>query len=555
MIKDQTLAQNILDMMDTALECAQLLIGFLEEEDRPAFDKLSAELYELLNSIRGTAPGLQEQENGLKLEEASESVCQSLLRIRVYGDSDARKAAHKIEFELVPLIEEMRCMFYFWGSCYPDRERLEQYYREDMYALNRNRYIEEAERTGVYRYELSIMVMAYDQLDYTRLCVESLYRNLPKGLSYELVFVNHGSTDGTMEYLETMKPDKQLDVAVNGGGSRAVNRILEGKYWVCISNDVVVTPGAIENLYRCIASDEKTAWAVPATPNVSNLQSIALLYTGGEELEAAARKNNVSDPRRWEQRVRLCNPMEITRSSVVQRLQIGSWFFTKTPYSYPDDAKSLLCRRNGYRMYLAKDAFCHHFGSVTIKEKTLPPAQSKEEFKTLFGIEPWSFGYCYELKLLDRLPLERFRTGHVDIAGLNCGLGATPLELKERLKEKYNNTDVCLHNYTSEAEYLEDLKGVSDYAALLETERGLRLPDAGRKYDYIIAGNTALWKQPLPEQLEFLMNLLKSGGYIAYLAVNEERYRELEERFPQMDTADSLLLDGKWAIFTKEPKA
>lgn len=110
------------------------------------------------------------------------------------------------------------------------------------------------------------------------MCVESLLKHLPQDISYELILVNHGSSDGTKEYLESIHPDKQLVIKVNGGGLNAIVRIVEGKYTLIISNDVIIADHAIDNLYPCMESDESIAWAVSTTPNICNVQSIQLPY-------------------------------------------------------------------------------------------------------------------------------------------------------------------------------------------------------------------------------------------------------------------------------------
>ena len=129
--------------------------------------------------------------------------------------------------------------------------------------------------------------------------------------------MNHGSTDGTKEYFESIAPTKQLDILINGGGLGAFTRIIEGKYYLEVTNDVIVTENAIANMIRCMESDEKIAWVVPTTPNVSNFQTIPAEYKTIDEMHAFARKNNqFSDPYRWEQRARLCNPISLRRTSV-----------------------------------------------------------------------------------------------------------------------------------------------------------------------------------------------------------------------------------------------
>lgn len=91
------------------------------------------------------------------------------------------------------------------------------------------------------------------------MCVESILAKIPEGLNYELILVNHGSDDGTKEYFESIHPNKQFDIAVNGGGVGAISKIVEGEFTFLVSNDVIVTPYAIENLLTCIRSDTKIA--------------------------------------------------------------------------------------------------------------------------------------------------------------------------------------------------------------------------------------------------------------------------------------------------------
>ena len=47
---------------------------------------------------------------------------------------------------------------------------------------------------------LSIIVLTYNFLDNTKKFISSLYANTP--IHFELVILDNGSTDGTVEYLE-----------------------------------------------------------------------------------------------------------------------------------------------------------------------------------------------------------------------------------------------------------------------------------------------------------------------------------------------------------------
>jgi uncharacterized protein YydD (DUF2326 family) len=61
----------------------------------------------------------------------------------------------------------------------------------------------------------SIVILTCNQLQYTKKCIESIFQNTRQ--PYELIIVDNGSTDGTVEYLETEVGSRRSEV----GGQRA----------------------------------------------------------------------------------------------------------------------------------------------------------------------------------------------------------------------------------------------------------------------------------------------------------------------------------------------
>jgi len=557
MIKNQELAGQILDMMETALEASVQMQKYLGEGQILEFRRLGKDLCLFIKQIYDISDALKEEESGLNLPAASKSVMVSAERIIDIAQRDPTKAIHKIEFELIPLIEEMRIHFYYWGTVYPDKEKIRQYRKHDIYMLTENRYQEEAERTGNYKYEMSIVVVGYNKLEYTRQCVESLLENLPENISYELILLNHGSSDGTKEYFESVHPDKQLDIAVNGGGSGAVNRIVEGKYILGVSNDVIVTENAIRNLYECITSDEKIVWAVPSTSNVSNLQTLNARYNNLEELKEFAHKNNMPDKYRWEQRVRLCDPIGIQREDFFRKVHEQYLFISKNRQSFPDDTRSLLCRRHGYKMYLVKNAYCHHFGSVTLKSEADMGfyLKGRKDFEEAFGVDPWSTGYCYSYELFK--VLQPAENGEVSILGINCGLGSSSLKIKEELKERARNEQVFLKNITTKREVLEDLRGISDEAAYIDSYKEIeRLEET---YDYIISEGFEPGEYKAVQYVKLLSNKCKTSGKII-LDVSEKvaagliTNMMLKKLYHTIHSVCSQNTGRTWVIFSDKTK-
>lgn len=102
----------------------------------------------------------------------------------------------------------------------------------------------------------SIVIPVYNQLDYTRQCLDSLCDWTRP--AYELIVVDNGSGDGTAEYLRDLAPRNCscTDLVVisnraNLGVPRAWNQGVAAARGgiVCImNNDVVVTPGWLDGL-------------------------------------------------------------------------------------------------------------------------------------------------------------------------------------------------------------------------------------------------------------------------------------------------------------------
>ncbi|MGH8545388.1 MAG: glycosyltransferase family 2 protein, partial [Gammaproteobacteria bacterium] len=140
---------------------------------------------------------------------------------------------------------------------------------------------------------VSIVVPTLDNLAFTRLCLESVLARTERP-AYELIVVDNASTDGTRPYLENLargRPHVRLLFnEENLGFPRACNQglaLAEGEILVLLNNDVVVTPGWLENLTAYL-SDERLGLLGPVTNRIANAQEIHASYvTLGEMLDFA----------------------------------------------------------------------------------------------------------------------------------------------------------------------------------------------------------------------------------------------------------------------------
>ena len=487
---NRELAYSILDILQTMKDAAKQMKEQYSAGNVELFNSLSIDLWDGLFAVQQTVRQEVPKESWIRLADACTCAMESLKDIKYYVLTAPQKVEWKLEYELMPIIETATIQFYYWGIVYEHPEEhtaFRQYLAEtDTFEILRTPDVE-----NTYEFDLSIMVIGYNHLDYTIQCVESIKRNLPSRITSELIVYNHGSSDSTKEYFEQ---DKDIRVTINGVMPFITNKAnMRGRYFLNVSNDIIIGEHAIENLYRCITEHPQYGYVVPSTPNVSNLQTIPVQYKTQEEFLEFAKRNNIYAERRHEQRTRLCNPLHIMKSRVCARL---SWDMYEEkscsihPMSFPDDKNSLWMRRNGYKCILAKDAYCHHFGSVTLKHDLGNEREQQQfylegirDFYEKYGVDPWGLGFCYDPQLFDKWEISAI--DKATVLGINCGLGSNSLKVKEILREK-GAEHVTLYNATQELCFLEDLKGVSDKAFSCNELSDIIANTGVKKYNYVV---------------------------------------------------------------------
>ena len=549
MIKNPQFGKYVLSSIDILNQATTELCKAIQNNDSEAI-QLSKNLFVILMQMDDILYQLYAEEPALMAHLICRNAVYSLENIMVTAPAKPQEACKKIEFELLPLIQELYVDLYFWGFCYPDKEKMWHYYLHEMDELCPLPYVDEAEKTGSYKYEVSIVVVAYNKLEYTKKCIEYLLNFLPKDLSYELILVNNGSNDGTKEFFESIHPDKQIDILHNTKSFSVVSRIIEGKYILFISNDVLIMPHSIENMITCIKSDEKIGCVVPTCPNIYCLQSIPANYTNENELLLFSEKNNISDPYRWEQRVRITPPVSLARSKIPE---FYSFFSYQYPYtmdrflSFSDDLMSMLLRRRGYKNILAKDAYVYHYGSVTVSQEVDESnhhLKGREVFIRTFGIDPWEDGVCYDWDLIHALPLSE--KGPVNVLGINCGMGGDPLKIKESLKENCYNLSVKVYNTTNNPNHCEDLKSVSDAFKFMQDPKTISklFPDTFFKY-IIIKGNFTAHEDAF-QIINQAFFLLTPDGIMAVKNSDSNFQNNLKNSFREVKQA------GAWSFVKKD---
>ncbi|WP_139350283.1 glycosyltransferase [Rhodanobacter sp. C03] len=131
---------------------------------------------------------------------------------------------------------------------------------------------------------VSVIVVTYNNLDLTKLCLRSLelysdYANL------EVIVVDNASADDTPAYLQAWAAsgkDRQIILNPDNRGFAAANNqglaVASGEYLVLLNNDTHVTPGWIASLVAHLRYTRTLGMIGPVTNNIGNEARIDISY-------------------------------------------------------------------------------------------------------------------------------------------------------------------------------------------------------------------------------------------------------------------------------------
>lgn len=216
----------------------------------------------------------------------------------------------------------------------------------------------------------SIVIITYNNIEYTKQCIESI-RNHTEKESYEIIVVDNNSIDGTIDWLKSNndincifnKENKGFPAACNQGIKFCSNNDI-----LLLNNDVIVTPNWLFNLNKCLYSSLDIGAVGAITNNSSYYQFIPVSYKSKEEMIDFAKKNNISDPSKWEERLKLIGFCMLIKREVIDKIGLLDEEFY--PGNYEDDDYCLRIRQKGYRLLLCRDSYVHHFGSASFIKDT-----------------------------------------------------------------------------------------------------------------------------------------------------------------------------------------
>ncbi len=210
----------------------------------------------------------------------------------------------------------------------------------------------------------SIVLVTHNQLEYTRRCLDSLWHRTDE--PYELIVVDNGSTDGTVESLRDLPDVKLIVNEANRGFPIAANqgiRAAAGAQIVLLNNDTIVTTGWLGRLLGALDDDPRIGLVGPCSNYVSGAQRVETSYESLADLDGFAWDWGRSHDGQRSPVNRLVGFCLLIRREVVdaigfldEQFEIGC---------FDDDDYCLRAIQKGFQVVIAWDAFVHHFGGRT----------------------------------------------------------------------------------------------------------------------------------------------------------------------------------------------
>jgi GT2 family glycosyltransferase/tetratricopeptide (TPR) repeat protein/2-polyprenyl-3-methyl-5-hydroxy-6-metoxy-1,4-benzoquinol methylase len=237
----------------------------------------------------------------------------------------------------------------------------------------------------------SVVMLTNNQLEYTKLCLASIRSRTDE--PYEVIVVDNGSTDGTVEYLNALDGVRLIVNPENRGFPAAVNqgiREARGEYVLLLNNDCVVTTGWLSRMLDALNSSPDVGLAGPYSNCVSGEQQIPVDYRLLEEIDGFAwdwGQRHVGQRIETDRLVAFCL---LVKRSVIERVGLLDERFGLGNFEDDDFCRRALAA--GFKAAIAEDAFVHHFGSVTYKAMGIDFGALIDHNQRLFN-EKWGAGF------------------------------------------------------------------------------------------------------------------------------------------------------------------
>lgn len=273
-------------------------------------------------------------------------------------------------------------------------------------------------------HKTSIIILTYNQLEFTKRCIDSIRKNTPEDI--EIIVVDNHSTDGTVEYLKSQSAIRTVFNNTNLGFAKGCNQgyeIASGESIVFLNNDTVVTKNWLRNMLKVLYSDKHVGMVGPVSNYVSGPQQVPVTYKDLNELDSFAEEITKKNKNLHKLSIRLVGFCLLVKRTVLEKIGLFDEIFGLG--SFEDDDISLRALQNGFKLMITFDSFVHHHGHATYQGNA-ELTMNWENYPKF--VQKWGADLTTSHEdILQLIPLNAKK-----ILDINCGFGIKGVELLNR---------------------------------------------------------------------------------------------------------------------------
>ncbi|MEJ8303599.1 glycosyltransferase [Saccharibacillus sacchari] len=220
--------------------------------------------------------------------------------------------------------------------------------------------------------KVSVVLITYNNLDYTKKCIDSIFQKTAYP-NYELVIVDNDSQDDTPAYLlDLQKNMPNVKVILNdqnlgfAAGNNVGIRASEGDYIILLNNDTIVTRGWISGLIKHLNKDH-VGMVGPVTNSIGNEAQIYVDYTSIDHMDRFAIDYTTQYQNQTYSQIPVLAMFCVAFKAEIIK-EVGYLDEDYEVGMFEDDDYSMALKKAGYTVACAEDVFIHHFGSVSFKK-------------------------------------------------------------------------------------------------------------------------------------------------------------------------------------------
>ena len=391
---------------------------------------------------------------------------------------------------------------------------------------------------GVYVRPASFIILSYNNLEFTKLCLESIRRTVPQS-ARDIIIVDNASTDGSVEYLKEQQDIKLICNDRNEGFPKGCNQGIEASDpntdIFLLNNDTIMLPNSLFWLRMGLYSDASYASAGAMSNHKTNQQweeesqkfdlSTSEGFDGIYEYGMSV---NLPMDNPYEEKIYLIGFALLIKREAINSIGILDERFT--PGNFEDVDYGIRVLKAGMKNVLCHNSFIIHFGATSFNKdrhaylELLHTNRMKLKDKWGFDIE------YYKNARMDLINhINEPREKELKVLELGCGLGASAA----KIKYLYPNSEIYGLDICDEV-----IEIANSFAKVEQTDVEIyEWPWEDEFFDYVVMGDVLEHLRYPDVVLKKLHRMVKKGGHIILSMPNVMHYSVMiplitESKFP-----------------------